>query len=334
MLPSMAVTAATASSISDEIRLFVRRAAVFLLIGAALYAVAYMGAEALVYRYGHRNRFFAVRSIPPSRFNYVVLGASHAAALDYRDMNGELERLTGARILNLSVVGGGVTVSSLLLDYFLSRHQTSSVVYVVDSFAFYSAEWNERRLQDRRLFARAPFDPALVALLLRSPAPPSIALDYALGFSKINNRDRFAPDTSPDEGSRFDRQYRPVAQVDEERLAYLYPAQIDMGTFQNYLTQFEGLISAAQLRGIELIVVKPPIPERVRRLIPGEAQFDSTLNGVLDRHGVELHDFSGSVNDGKFFQDTDHLNRAGVLEFYQVALAPLLTRNLRHHTRI
>jgi hypothetical protein len=329
----MAVTATTASSISGEIRRFVRRAAVFLLIGVALYAVAYVAAEALVYRYGHRNRFFAVRSIPPSQFNYVVLGASHAAVLDYRDMTGELERLTGARIMNLSVVGGGVTVSSLLLEYFLSRHQTRSVVYVVDSFGFYSAEWNERRLQDRRLFARAPFDPALVALLLRSPAAPSIALDYALGFSKINNRDRFAPDTSPDEGSRFDRQYRAVAQVDEERLAYLYPAQIDIGTFRNYLTQFEGLISAAQLHGIELIVVKPPIPERVRRLIPGEAQFDSTLKGVLDRHGVELDDFSGTVNDARFFQDTDHLNRAGVLEFYHVALAPLLTRKLRHHTQ-
>jgi len=334
MVPSIAVGAAAAPGISHEVRVFVRRAAVFVLIGVALYAVAYASAEALVYRYAHRNRFFAVRSLPPSRFNYVVLGASHAAVLDYRDMNGELERLTGARIMNLSVVGGGITVSSLLFEYFLSRHQTRSVVYVVDSFAFYSAEWNERRLQDRRLFARAPFDPALVALLLGSPAPPSIALDYALGFSKINNRDRFAPDTSPDEGSRFDRQYRPVAQVDEERLAYLYPAQIDIRTFQNYLTQFEGLISAAQLRGIELIVVKPPIPERVRRLIPGEAQFDSTLNGVLDRHGVELHDFSGTVNDGKFFQDTDHLNRAGVLEFYQVALAPLLTRKLRHHTQI
>jgi len=245
-------------------------------------------------------------------------------------MNGELERLTGARIMNLSVVGGGITVSSLLFEYFLSRHQTRSVVYVVDSFTFYSADWNERRLQDRRLFARAPFDPALVALLVESPAPRSVAFDYAVGFSKINNRDRFAPDTSPDERSRFDRQYRPVAQVDEERLAYLYPAQIDTGTFQYYLTQFEGLIRTAQLRGIELIVVKPPIPERVHRLIRGEAQFDSALKGVLDRHGVELHDFSGVANDDRLFQDTDHLNRAGVLEFYHAALAPLLTRKLRH----
>lgn len=30
------------------------------------------------------------------------------------------------------------------------------------------------------------------------------------------------------------------------------------------------------------------------------------------------------------FQDTDHLNRDGVIEFYRAALAPLLIRNLRH----
>jgi hypothetical protein len=331
MLPSIAVGLAPRSSASDEVRDFVRRAASFLLIGVALYAVAYAGAEALVYRYGHRNRFFAVRSIPPSQFDYVVLGASHAAVLDYRDMNRELERLTGARIMNLSVVGGGVAVNALLLEYFLSRHQTHRVVYMVDSFAFYSAEWNELRLQDTRLFARAPFDPALVVRLLESPAAPAVAIDYALGFSKINNRDRFAPDTSPDEGSRFDRRYRPVPQVDEERLAYLYPREIDAQIFENYLAQLQNMIRAAHRRGIELIVVKPPMPERIRRLLPGEPQFDAALKGVLDRDGVEFHDFSGVASDERFFQDSDHLNRAGVLEFFHAALAPLLIRKLRHH---
>jgi hypothetical protein len=331
MLPSVAVEVAPRSSTSVEVRGFVRRAASFLLIGVALYALAYAGAEALVYRYGHRNRFFAVRSIPPSQFNYVVLGASHAAVLDYRDMNRELERLTSARIMNLSVVGGGVAVNALLLEYFLSRHQTDSVVYVADSFAFYSAEWNELRLRDRRLFARAPFDPALVGLLLRTPAGPSVALDYALGFSKINNRDRFAPDTSPDEGSRFDRRYRPVPQVDEERLAYLYPNGIDVQIFKTYSAQLQSMIRTAHLQGIELIVVKPPMPERIRRLLPGEPQFDAALKGVLDRDGVEFHDFSAVASDERFFQDSDHLNRAGVLEFFHAALAPLFTRKLRHH---
>ena len=65
-------------------------------------------------------------------------------------------------------------MNRLLLDYFLVRHRTAAIVYVVDSFAFYSPEWNERRLEDARLFQRAPFDPALARLLLRSGAPPMV----------------------------------------------------------------------------------------------------------------------------------------------------------------
>jgi hypothetical protein len=231
------------------------------------------------------------------------------------------------------VVGGGIAVNALLLDYFLSRHHTHTVVYVVDSFAFYSSEWNERRLQDSRLFARAPFDFALAVVLLKSAAPLSVALDYAMGFSKINNRDRFAPDMSPDEGGRFDRRYRPVAQVDEARVAYLYPTSIDPVIFQRYLAQFEALVRDTQARGIEFIAIKPPMPERLHRMIPGETTFDLALKGVLDRRGVELHDFSRVVNDDSWFQDSDHLNRAGVRELFRVALAPLLTRNLRHDVR-
>jgi len=34
-------------------------------------------------------------------------------------------------------------------------------VDIVDSFAFFSREWNEDRREDTKLFAREPFDPAL-----------------------------------------------------------------------------------------------------------------------------------------------------------------------------
>ena len=134
-----------------------------------------------------------IRTAPQADYDRVILGASHAAVFDFDDMNGRLEQMTGARILNLSVVGGGVVVNRLLLDYFLVRHRTEAIVYVVDSFAFYSSEWNEERLEDARLFQRAPFDPALARLLAGSGAPPMVALDYVSGFSKINNPDRFAP---------------------------------------------------------------------------------------------------------------------------------------------
>src|SRR3972149_2554189 len=120
--------------------------------------------------------------------------------------------MTGASILNLSIVGGGITVNRLVLDYFLTGHDAGAIVYVIDSFAFYSREWNEDRLQDVRLFLRAPVDPALAGLLLRNPATRFQALDYMAGFSRINNHDRFSPEVDPQEAARFRRAYRPVRQ--------------------------------------------------------------------------------------------------------------------------
>jgi hypothetical protein len=307
----------------SQSRTFARRAILFAIIGAVVYIGLYVAAEALLLRYAHRNRFFAVSSAAGAQYNFVVLGASHAAVFDYRDMNSRLEQSTGATIMNLSVVGGGVLVNDLLFDYFLTRHRADAVVYVIDSFAFYSAEWNEKRLQDRRLFARAPFDPALAALLFRT-APPSVALDYTAGFSKINNPDRFEPDDFADEGARFDRRYRPVAQLDEERIAYLYPNGTDRRLFERYLSEFDAFVAGARARDIAVIALKPPIPQRIQRRLPSEREFDAALTAALARHGMELHDFSSVTNDESLFYDSDHLNQAGVLEFFKTTLAPLL----------
>jgi hypothetical protein len=317
--------------VTPELRTFARAATRFALVGILVYVVPYVAAEALVYRYAHRNRFFAVSSAPPGHYDFVLLGASHAAVFDYRDMNRRLEQLTGGTIMNLSVVGGGVVVNGLLFDYFLTRHRADAAIYVVDSFAFYSEEWNENRLTDRRMLARAPFDPALAGLLIRR-APPSIALDYVTGFSKINNPDRFSPDEFADEGARFDRRYRPVAQLDEERMAYLYPKSADRGLLAKYLGEFEALVAGARERGIAVIVIKPPIPQRIRRRLPSEQEFDAALAGVLMRHGIELHDFAGVSNEEALFYDSDHLNEAGVREFYETTLAPLLRSFVRPRT--
>lgn len=309
---------------AGELRRFFRAAIRFALVGVVLYLAVYAAAERLVYRYAVRNRFFVARTAPAAQYDFVILGASHAGVFDYRDMNRQLEQMSGATIVNLSIVGGGVVPNRLTFDYFLTRHRTSHLLYVVDSFAFYSPQWNEERLQDRRLFVRAPFDPALARLLFAIPGARGVALDYTLGFSKINNPDRFAPDVPAEEGARFDRRYRPVPQLDEERLEYLYPRTIDPATFARYLGQFEALIRDARARGIDVVVVKPPIPARIYRQLPSEAEFDRAIGAVLARHGVTLHDFSAVDNGEALFQDTDHLNRDGVLAFFRDTLAPLL----------
>ena len=71
-------------------------------------------------------------------------------------------------------------------------------------------------------------------------------------------------------------------------------------------------------------VVRPPIPARVYDMIPVEAQFDATLVAMLERHGVALHNLSAVNNDEEFFFDSDHLNQAGVLSFFDNHLAGVL----------
>lgn len=313
-----------------EVRAFLRSALVFALIGFGLYAGLYAASERLIYRYAKRNRFYLINTAPARQYDFVILGASHAAAFDYQDMTPRLEAMTGSRILNLAITGAGVTVNRLVLEYFLARRSTANVVYVVDSFAFYSPQWNEERAQDVRLLHRAPFDPVLARLLLNHPATRLTALNYILGFSKINNPDRFKPDMDDAELDRFNRTYRPIRQIDEQRLEYLYPQAADVSSrFAHYLAEFEDLIRYASAHNIRFIVVKPPIPERIYRALPNETEFDARLKPVLDRQGVEFHDFSLVGNDQRFFFDADHLNRTGTLNFFENYLKGTLTAH-RH----
>jgi hypothetical protein len=309
----------------DDFRVFARAAIRFVLVGLILYAILYAAAEVLTARTAVRNRFHVIRADPARRYDFVLLGASHAAVFDYRDMNARLEEMTGAGIINLATVGGGITPNRLLLDYFLQHHQANTVVYVVDSFVFGSAEWNEDRLADASLYVKAPLDPALAALLFREPAARGAALGYISGFSKINDRDRFKPDLFEAEGSRFDRAYRPIAQIDRQRIEYLYGAETSTGAAQDsYLGEFEELIEAVQARGMRFVALRPPIPERVYAMLPGEPEFERTLRALLNRHGADLIDLSSVNNDPAYFYDTDHLNLAGVEALYENHLAPAL----------
>lgn len=303
---------------------FLRRGLLFVLIGFLIYVGLYAVSDQLIYQNAKRNRFYVVKTAPLADYDTVILGASHAVVFDYEDMNARLEQMTGSRILNLSIVGGGVTVNRLLLGYFLATHRTKNVLYVLDSFAFYTREWNEDRFQDVRLFDRAPFDPVLFQVMFQNPPSRSVALDYLAGFSKINNPDRFKPDISEDEATRFTKTYRPVSQIDKQRIEYLYPKQVDQGVFQHYLAEFEDMIRYLKQRNIRLIVIKPPIPTRMHRMLPNEEQFDQSLKAVLERKGIEFRDFSAVSNDERFFFNPDHLNRTGVLYFFENYLKQIL----------
>ncbi len=307
----------TDTSARVEQKEFRRHALLFIAIGVLLYLGLYVGTDQLIYQYAKRNRFYDVKTAQHAEYDYVILGASHAAVFDYADMNAQLQAMTGNKILNLSIVGSGPVVERLLLEYFLSGHQTKNVLYVVDSFAFNSRDWNEKRFEGVRLFDRAPFDLTLAQVLFHNPASRPVTFDYLNGFSRINNADRFKPDVTDDEAQRFAKTvYRPVRQIDQQRIDYLYPKNLDPQALPHYLAEFENLITFLKQRNIRLVVMKPPVPTRFYNLLPREAEFDAALEPILDRNGVEFHDFSLVANDEKFYFNPDHLNQAGVLNFY------------------
>src|SRR5258708_1141113 len=72
--------------LSATIRAFRKNALLFFFIGGAIYLGVYVAAESLVGRQTRRNRFYLVNTAPVDRYDTVILGSSHAAALGYEDM--------------------------------------------------------------------------------------------------------------------------------------------------------------------------------------------------------------------------------------------------------
>ena len=295
-----------------------------LAIGLLIYVAIYVTAEINTLDSSLRNRLFMINTAPQAEYDYVIVGASHAMPFGFESMNERLETMTNASIINLSIEGGGPIPARFLIDYFLADHKPKSVLYMIDSFAFYSEQWNEVRIDDPELLARAPLDWDLLYTLWKFPSTRSLIPGYLTGFYKINNQERFTPDLSDAERSRFTRTYRANARVDERRMAFLYPDTKSGEITDRYIAELEELSNTLAARGINLIAIKTPLPQRVLEKLSGEAAFDEKVRGALGRHGFELHDFTMVANDDAFFYDTDHLNKDGVINFMDAHLNALL----------
>jgi len=300
----------------------------FIAIAFLIYGALYAWSETLVYQHGDKNRFFMIATKPPQTYDFVILGASHAMPVGFEDYNKRLEEAVGGSIINLSIEGAGVLPNRLMIDYFFSRHSARTVVFFLDSFAFYSRRWNEDRL-DTALFKRAPFDLALVDTLLRYPWARELLPPYATGFTKINNQDRLALDRPDAEVTKFNKTYRPIPQIDKQRVSYLYPPQIDQAELRRYISEFAALIDFVRSTGSDFIVIKPSTPARYRNALPSESAFDAGIGEVLGAKQVPYYDFSTAVVDNRYFYDTDHLNRDGVAAFMDAGFVAALRGHLK-----
>lgn len=305
-----------------------RSAIAFIVIGLALYAAVAYGAERLMYRHGHANPFFKTETSRERNFDWVILGASHAMVFDFSDLNARLEQQTGLRIINLAAIGTGPLYNRFVLEHFLQRAKARKLLYVLDSFAFYSRIWNEDRFMDAKLQRGTPFDPNIMRLLWGYTRDAGVdtraVLDYATLFSKINNRERFQQDVWEGE-LQFERVFRPSVSAVQKRIDYLYPDGASATGLARYLAAFDALLGIAQQSGLEVLVIKLPLPAPFHAQLLGEPAFDHAVSGLLARRGIEFHDFSAAMPEPRFYSDTDHLNRVGAEEF--------LTRYLKDDLR-
>lgn len=309
----------------------IKKSCWFVAVGLILYTLLFYGAENLVYRYGHSNPFYKIATTERASFDYAILGASHAMPFDFSDVNSYMEERTGTNIINLATPGGGIVYNRFVLDHFLQRNTTKNVLYIIDSFAFYSIQWNEGRFDDIKILRRTPFDPALARLLLaytrREGVSFRVFLDYVTGFSKINNHDRFEIDMWEGE-KKFDRKYRFSRIRDKKRIRYLYPSEkLNEEVLDFYLAKFVDMTDLLESKNINLIVIKTPIPTHIYELIPHEGIFDRNLTQILMAGNIDFYDFSLVNNDKKYFFDTDHLNRQGVMSFFENHLKDILIKS-------
>lgn len=304
-----------------------KSALLFIAIGLALYAAVYFAAEQLMYRTGRSNPFFKIATTQQSAYDWVVLGASHAMPMDFDDFNAYMQHETGLRILNLASPGTGPLYNRFVLEHFLRAHRTKNVLYVVDSFAFYSRTWNEERFADAKLLRRTPLESAIATRLWGyardEGVDPRALLDYVAGFSKINNRERFERDLWEGE-KQFDRVYPPSTSAVKKRIAYLYPDKTAATALSRYLEAFSMLIATAKRAGANVVVIKMPTPSQYRSQLPDEAAFDQAMSRLLAAADARLRDFSPAIDEPRFYFDSDHLNRAGMTEFFARDLKPVL----------
>jgi hypothetical protein len=301
----------------------------FVAVGLAIYAGLYAAAERLVQRTAHANPIYKIEAAGDEAYDWVILGASHAMPLDFADFNAQvLEKATGLRIINLAAQGTGPLYQRFVLEEFLRGHKARNVLYAVDSFAFHSRLWNEDRFADAKLLRRTPFDAEVASRMWRYSRTEGVdtraVLDYASGFSKINNRERFERDAWEGE-AQFDRVYRSSSSAVAKRVEYLYPDAPSPGTLERYLREFAGLVDTARGAGMNVVVIKMPVPSAYLARLPSEDAFDADLARTLAPRAIEAHDFSGSIPEARFYFDTDHLNREGLSRFVEHDLKALLT---------
>ena len=306
-------------------------ALLFMAIALALYAALYVASEQLLRRNGHSNPLFKIDQLSETSVDWVVLGASHAMPLDFDDVNAGIERASGQRIVQLAGARYGSAIQPLRVRALPASPQHAQFALCRRRLRVLLADLERRPLLRRQTAAAHALGrcPGCAARTLRARRGrrSGRAARLRQWFFQDQQPRAFERDVWEGE-AQFERTARPARGAIAKRIAYLYPDKTAPQTLARYLRGFDTLLALARQQGVQVLVVKMPLPREFRQQLPDETAFDEALAHVVAAHGARLVDLSAAIDDPRSYFDTDHLNRAGLQAFIDRSLTPLLVQRV------
>jgi len=296
-------------------------ALIFVVFGLLLYIalLAYADKKIRETETGEHNPFFQIAMNAEQGSDVVILGASHAMPLGFDGIKPLIEQTSGRNLMVMAIEGGGVVPNGVILDALLKKSKPRTVIYVLDTFAFLSPQWNEERLNDSEFYARTPFDRAILDTFLAEGIAWRNVASYLAGFDRINRPSSSGVDRSEALVAKFDQTYSPDDNIEDQRVADLF-SNSSAALMQGYVDRLAAMAAAAKQAGSEFILLQMPVPPRYTSRLPEthQAVLDR-VQAVAEAQGVCVIDHTEALPGDENYSDTDHLNRIGA-ERYAVGL--------------
>lgn len=308
-----------------ELLLFLRRLALFGVFALAL---------AAVFRELDREFVFRTVDIQDRALNErideidtLIMGDSHAAAIDYRLTPGTF---------NMSTPAESIIQTYYRLRGILDREpaRLERVLYSVGLHTFMEGKHQDR--EDPHYWVRHV---DFFELAERMPDPWPVLSEALLGYTGFFGqgvdiwrglRRRFSDWIRGKEPRSWDSRLQRwdlwagdmVGQSDEQiasQLRFILQTHTRYGThFDPVLARyFEDFLALCRSRGLEVHVFDAPVMEAYFELMSAEvdvAVHDRFVAEAVARHGATLLDFRLSFSDLRYFANPDHVSVAGRME--------------------
>lgn len=293
----------------------------YVTLGALLFVAADRLLAAALWSQVIRSEFrYSVLYREPVNADIVVLGNSRGMSLvDWP----YLEAQTHRRAFNLSFNGLPPRLAKILFLDYLDRNRPPSVLLLEMTSAFAG----DSVTGEMKLYAQA--SPRLTALF----AADYPQLDWGMRLSKLYAFNGEMAMRALYYRKRSDHDWLVDGRISDELIRYTEQRPVprwEKPEARN-LDELGEIIRAARERGIRVVpVIAPYLPAFVRKT----PNFEEIVQGMEQRLGVRLQDYSLAIGDTALFADRYHLNRDGSRAFTERLVADGVLTAPRQDVRV